>query len=665
MRNLALCYLWNELEGRRAPPDDLEGWFVAERQANGGRFFPFLVEPPGAIETFYVLSTDPNDADVAVLTSYGIDSLDGNPASHLPFNQPSGPQSPQLGPVIKRTCSKAKGAGPTTKILNATLQAFREIAQSRENWSRFFAEAADVWSRPRVKLEDNMVETRAGECALHTAVRVIPETTNTVFLTFRDSAGRLPGDVPEYVSYLSSVLAETKYASAKVPSAPIPRCPLCGRENVTGYASACSGAGLNIANIDRPGAFPGVDEEHALLGYALCVDCADLLYIFKFNVLDSFTAAIAHEKALVIPHLRTAEEQARCSANIFSTYVEGLGDQRKQSRTVAVEKRQLLHTLAEDRAVTSIDILWADFGQKLSNIHGRITDILPARLLVIHKANQEFSWSDLPFAPRFPMEDFSFDLQFGFLQSLLRRPGGRKAKSANASKNLFEVRRAIAAALYHGEEIPETRFWEEVMRTTQWFLIDATASGNPVFSLLYEGHSGKKETTWLTLAGWVRHLAVALEYFRYMNVIKKEVVMRVFEPACEKIKPFFGGNGGIDSNEKAFAFLLGLLYGRVMMIQALRGVNVGTNALTWLKRLTLKGQDLPELFVKVREKQLAYEAERSELAREVVAEIVRLGCTLGTHIQLTQTDCCYFLLLGQAMSTEVFKKEKMETVQYA
>lgn len=662
MRTLALCYLWNELEGRRAPPENLDAWFLAERKANGGRFFPFLVEPPGAIETFYVLSADGTDPGLAVLSPHEIGSLDGNPSSHLPFNQPSGSQSPQLGPVIKRTYSKGKGSGPSTKILKSTLQAFREIAEGRDCWASFFRDVLDAWTRPRVRFSGNVIEAEEGESALHAAIRIIPEPKNTVFLTFRDAAGRLPGEVPEYVSYLNSVLAETKYASGKVPSAPIISCPLCGMENVTGYASACSGAGLNIANIDRSGAFPGVDVDNALLGYALCVNCADLLYVFKFSVLDSFTALIAREKALIVPHLHMGDELLRMSANLFSTYADGLGDKYASSTSVAIESRQLLRTLAENRAVTSLDILWAEFGQKLSNIRGQITDVLPSRLRRIHDQNQRFVIEDTPFAPRFRVDGFTFDLRMNFLHPLLKRQGGNKAKQANASKNLFEVRRSVAAAIYHGGLIPEARFWEETMRTAQWFLADALDSDSPDFSLLHEGHSEKKETTWLTFAGWIRHLAVALSYFRYMNVVKKkEKSMRTIEPTCEKLKPFFSEDGGIDSDEKAFAFNLGLLYGRVMMIQAARGVNVGANALTWLKRLTLTGKDLPELFVKIREKLLAYEAEKSELVRQVVAEVAKLGCVLGNRVDLSQTDCCYFLLLGQAMSADVFKKEKIET----
>ena len=130
-----------------------------------------------------------------------------------------------------------------------------------------------------------------------------------------------------------------------------------------------------------------------------------------------------------------------------------------------------------------------------------------------------------------------------------------------------------------------------------------------------------------------------------------------FQPTLDELKPFFGPETGIDSDGKAFAFLLGALYGKVLQVQGARGVNVGANALTWLKRLTLRGRDLPELYVKIREKLLAYETERSSKVRDLIGEIGLLGARLGTAIDLDDITTCYFLLLGQSVSTKILPKK--------
>ena len=128
---------------------------------------------------------------------------------------------------------------------------------------------------------------------------------------------------------------------------------------------------------------------------------------------------------------------------------------------------------------------------------------------------------------------------------------------------------------------------------------------------------------------------------------------KFYEPQMERLKPYFGSESGIDSLQKAYAFLLGVLYGKVLQVQGARGVNVGANALTWLKRLTLKGRDLPELYVKVREKLLAYETEKSEDVRALIKEIGMIGVQLGDNIELEETPTNYYLLLGQSLTTTI------------
>lgn len=133
---------------------------------------------------------------------------------------------------------------------------------------------------------------------------------------------------------------------------------------------------------------------------------------------------------------------------------------------------------------------------------------------------------------------------------------------------------------------------------------------------------------------------------------------KLYEPQMERLRPYFGPESGIDSLQKAYAFQLGILYGKVLQVQGARGVNVGANALTWLKRLTLKGKDLPELYVKIREKLLAYETEKSVEVRALIKEIGRLGVQLGDNIELDEIPTNYYLLLGQSLSTTILSKKE-------
>lgn len=202
LQNLALCHLWKNLEGNRPLPDDLRQWFVREKDKDPGRFFPFLVEPSGKIEKFYSLSQSPDDEDAALLESADLGSLGENAASFLPFNKPSGPRSPQIGPVIKRSYSKQKGAGPTLQIITSTLNNFEKFSTSENEWAGYFQDCYQVFSHKKLYYAGEPHECKHN--AFHTAVEIIPES-KPVFLTFKSPNG-LPGQISEYKNYLATML---------------------------------------------------------------------------------------------------------------------------------------------------------------------------------------------------------------------------------------------------------------------------------------------------------------------------------------------------------------------------------------------------------------------------------------------------------------------------
>ena len=88
-------------------------------------------------------------------------------------------------------------------------------------------------------------------------------------------------------------------------------------------------------------------------------------------------------------------------------------------------------------------------------------------------------------------------------------------------------------------------------------------------------------------------------------------------------------------------------------MQAKRGVNVGANALTWLRRLTLEGKDLPGLYTKIREKLMIYEVESNPHVRELNLELASLVANSSKYLELGEIDTCFFLLLGQSLAVKV------------
>ena len=49
----------------------------------------------------------------------------------------------------------------------------------------------------------------------------------------------------------------------------------------------------------------------------------------------------------------------------------------------------------------------------------------------------------------------------------------------------------------------------------------------PEIDCLYEGFSDKKNKTWLTFAGWIKHMAMAVNYFTFMGVMKNMALIIV------------------------------------------------------------------------------------------------------------------------------------------
>lgn len=628
-----------------------EASLASLRQEHGKEIAPLLVEASAKIPRAYLLQRvqEPPGA-----VRMWVEEIDENKSRRLPFNKPSGSQSAAIGPVFKRTYKSGAQPpyGPTLKIQNTTREAFADLSGTDSRWKSYFYDIYKILFQSSALIyEEKCYEVGEGKSDPHilaAAIRLIPDK-ETVFLSVVDSAGCWPGDRSEYHAYLAHSLADIKYVTGVAPVYEPADCPLCGQSSVSLYPNALKGAGLNFSNMDRAGAFPDLDPEQAWKSYGLCLDCADLLYIFKNHMLDQFLGRIAGEKALLLPGLLGNEAGKRQFMEDWRKYVHNLEGKHVRSR----EQELMDFFLGQDDAHVVLHILWAKFGQVIEDVRGYVTDVLPSRLQTLAELNKAANHWSHALAPRQVLEDACFDLSLAMLISLFKRPGGKKAGKANDSARLFALKRQLADALYHGAQLGhvETSLWQELLTTARWYLDEISASDNS-WGLLHEGVSTKGAAYW-TLAGWVRHLARFLYYLDITGTLPMEREQFIFEPQMEILKPYFQSGSGINSREKAFTFLLGILYGKLLQVQGRRKVNVASNALTWLKRLNISGRDLPMLYNKTREKLLSYGTESSADVRALIQEIGRLGALLGDNINLDSTAACYFLLLGQSIMTQV------------
>ncbi len=630
---------------------DIESWYQEVRVSNASQLLPFLVEAPDSAGNFYTLRASPDESDLAILE---LEQVKESDKSRLPFNQPTGSQSAALGPIIKRT-NTSNSPGPSSKIQKTTLDAFQDISEQNQPWSTYFSEALDCLSRPRMKDAISGKTIDCSDNANAEAVRIITEK-KTVLLAFKDSKGRLPGDVPEYQQYLLTVLASTKYTTREAVAIANQSCSLCGKFGNL-LPNGVKGAGINLANIDREGAFAGMTVENAWKHFGLCVACADLLYIYNFHFTDSFRVRIAGEQALVIPTLTGSQVDRHAFLKRLQKWLESIRKSESGGSQISSEERSLLRIIAESDAIAQVTFLWADFGQRIDNVRGVLTDVLPSRLRQLEKSNIDSMIYSSPAFPVHELPEFTFDLSLNYLSALIKRPGGKRTKKENEGKRLFDLKRQVAADIYYGKPLTD-QFQAELHRTAQAYVLETIVTKDHL-KLLYEGFSPRKNEAYLTFAGWIRQVAKTLHHFRKIGVLAP-MTNSIYQPQSAALKPYFTEETAIDCKPKAFAFILGVLYGKLMQVQAARKVNVGANSLPWLKRLTLSGRDMPEFYNKVREKLLIYKTESSEEVREIIQELGALGAVTKLD-QLSEIDTCFFLLLGQSLATSVLPSKTSDS----
>jgi len=650
MRRVGLLYLQHKC-GDEGQMSDL-------RQSHQGEVFSCLLEPSEKIQRVYILTLSDDD-----LVKMRVEDLDDRKRKLLPFVKPTGSQSPAVGPVIKRTTKGKKynkTVGPTGKIQKTTLKSFDELSKSKDSWHAYFAYILRVLGegkRLRFQEQECIVGGKAADKnILAAAIRLIPEE-ETVFLTVEDDKKCLPGEVNDYLQYLARYLAEQKYVTAKAKLKAQGTCPICGQMGVNLYPNALKGAGINFGNVDREGAFPERDIRQAWKSFGLCLDCADLLYIFKYHSSTDFVDQVAGEKALILPDMIGGVAGQQAFMRDFEKYVKRLqGD-----KTGSHEKDLLEFFLDSDDSSLVVHILWAEFGQNIANVKGLVTDVLPSRLQALVRLNNLVNNSTHKlFAPLDSDETPRYDLALSPLKKVFSEP--RKDKKRKKTDTQYrKLKLQVASCLYRGEAMREQEklFWLEVISVARSYIHEAIQQRNSD-GLIYQIPKAPNRLHKPTLACWVRYLARVVYYMRLGEVLPMVSGQgtRSYNPETEILKDYFSEKSGIDSNEKAFAFLLGVLFGKLVQVQAAKKISVVSNALTWLKSLRLDGRDLPELYNKIREKLMYYQTDGNEKVKAVIHELGRLGLVLGDTIKLDTVSTCYFLLLGQSVAVDILPARK-------
>jgi len=485
----------------------------------------------------------------------------------------------------------------------------------------------------------------------HTKVRTFLETLKAaerskvkIFTVKID--GRWPGEIPEMVrealDLKPRLLYQTRSAQA-IEASDQRTCSVCHQRKVALYPNVLAAVGINIANVDKTGFFPDLDGKFAWKSFPICAYCAELLYVAKFFVFNSLTVRLARHTCLIIPHLIEGSDCTQMFEVLeygIEQYAEGMARARRVEKNV-------LHALGDLKGVSAFSFLFGDIkGQSVDNIRKVLPNVLPTRLSevaeVMASINQERLKldSDHPFRGNTsPLDDQLkiFFYIFGYPKYVPVK-GGRKFKSHTV--NVLD----LLAALWFGQPYPLD-------------LILSDFSNRLSFEFR-EGLADEKYGPFSHIQSKLRDMYFLLKFLTKTEVINMpEGTNLVTEylrdtPGLERLQGFLAEDAkGLDTEEKQYAFLVGLLFGKLVKIQQARGVRV--SAFQWLKGFHFAGSDLPEIYTKLVERITTYfGAEKktwSDAMEGVNTAIAGLGASIGDRWTISPRHVPYYFALGMSL----------------
>lgn len=138
-----------------------------------------------------------------------------------------------------------------------------------------------------------------------------------------------------------------------------------------------------------------------------------------------------------------------------------------------------------------------------------------------------------------------------------------------------------------------------------------------------------------------------------------------YSPHSDALKPFFGKQSKIDSREKAFAFILGVLIGAILHSRSHHGDHAEAGIFPLSQLLSMTGDDMRALHDKVIH-ELRHTPKNTRDKLEAVMEEARhLHASLSRSIDLDEETTTYFILYGISVSSSICNLHCKGEFQYS
>lgn len=563
-----------------------------------------------------------------------------NDTSKYIFRKTPGSQAAYISPTWK--------AAKSDKKLKSTIDYFKRYSNSKNvsnEVSRIFSKLLKVIESKSISIADSGKITKKDFWKIYHEKKKSDNNKNglNVFTIMID--GKYPGEIKELLNYALAKIAEEFYVTS-VPKtfSKIGTCSLCHREDKI-FPNALSGAGINIANVNKPCFFPGVISENAIKSFPICASCAETLYVAKSHVFPDFIQTISGHQALIIPHLVQSENKAE-GLGIIKYALNLL---KKDVASAKGTEAGIIEDLADNEGIATVSFLFGEVGgQSVQNIRKLLPDILPSRLSEIAKAIHTVNsiHNNYPNDHPWKLKKNPMDGKLQIIRNVLGmakyvKPPRGKRKPFKASSidslNLLE-------AIFMKREFPLKALIPEFSAKLSYdfcgsFLDDKK---EPIYVI-------KNNITQMV------HLLTFLDKLEVIKMIANKNLVSKYLEGCKGLEPlnkFLSEEAkGLDTVEKQYAFLVGLLFGKLIAFQMRKGVS--NNALRWLKGLEIGPRDLMEIFKKTHSKLDDYSFQRpawSEEMRGVAQAIGSLSCQIGSNWTISRREVPYYFCVGQSLS---------------
>lgn len=426
------------------------------------------------------------------------------------------------------------------------------------------------------------------------------------------------------------------------------KCSLCGAEGEL-FPNVLSGVGINIANVDKQVFFPGITAENSNKVFPICAPCAEALYAAKFHVLNSTSELrqnISGHQSLIIPHVVRSNDKQ----DDLTIIKDAFRRFRKELQGFEAAEKNIIKDLSQNKGISTITFLIGDVaGQNIENIRKIIPDVLPSRLSEIAKAidktNEAYNSlsSDHPW--KFDQILRPIDGNLRIIQDVLGMP--RYVKPIKGKRTPFKSSHVdsldIINAIFLKKDYPLKDLIAEFSSKLSYdFLGSASASDKAqVYSIRTNISKMICVVSFLESSGVIKMDQGKNFVGKYLENHEGLKILNEF--LCKE-------SSGLNTKEKEYAFLVGLLLGKLISIQMAK--QVSSNALKWLKGLQLSQQDLMDIFVKTKSKLDDYSIPKSVWSDEMKGVAEAIGA-LGADIEkwdINRKEIAFYLSVGQSLS---------------